>query len=102
MGGKSVHQSQLTDSAVLILLGGTSWQSHGPCDRGKRCSACKRPCLCSALNAGMVASDFGIKRFGLEAFIRLRSCLGSLGFESEGRRVFLFLPFKCHFYDGQS
>ena len=50
----------------------------------------------------MVTLDFGIKRFGLEAFIWLCPCLCCLGLESKRRLVFPPPPFKCHWYDGQS
>ena len=87
--------SSKSTGMCVLAVAQSMWQ-------GKCCFVCKCPYLHSILYAGMVTLDFGIMRFGLEPFRRLCSCLRSLGLESKGRHVFLFLPFKCHSYSRQS
>lgn len=58
------------------------------------------PAYSTALYAGRVTVDLGMKRFGLEAF-HTPSFLPL--FPGLGKDLsFFFSPFQCFFYDGQS
>lgn len=73
---ESGQEVQFTDSTVLDQLRGLSRQFS---NRGNAVWLANIPAS-TVLYAGMVMLDFGIKRFGLEAFLQLCCCLGLKSF----------------------